>query len=198
MCRYFETIKIQNAEVCNLAWHQQRFEKTLRVLGATKTAYLQDYIEARGDGVWRCKVIYDKNGVKEVTYHPYTPRKITSLKLIDSRIDYPLKALDRSEIDTFFAKRGESDEILLVKNGFVQDTSIANVAFFDGDAWVTPSTPLLEGTTRARYLHAGRLSEKKITKNDIASFSKIAFLNALVDFAIMSIEKTDKDTLIVK
>ncbi len=198
MCRYFETIKIQNAEVCNLAWHQQRFEKTLRVLGATKTVYLQDYIEARGDGVWRCKVIYDKSGVKEVTYHPYTPRKITSLKLIDSHIDYPLKALDRSEIDTLFAKRGESDEILLVKNGFVQDTSIANVAFFDGDAWVTPSTPLLEGTTRARYLHAGRLSEKKITKNDIASFSKIAFLNALVDFAIMSIEKTDKDTLIVK
>jgi 4-amino-4-deoxychorismate lyase len=47
---------------------------------------------------------------------------------------------------------------------------------------LTPSTPLLEGTTRARLLDEGFLSAACLTPKDIQKADKIAIMNAMVGF----------------
>ena len=61
-----------------------------------------------------------------------------------------------------FLIRQDKDDILIVKNGLLTDTSIANIALYDGNDWYTPLHPLLKGTKRAELLDKGVLKEKEI------------------------------------
>jgi 4-amino-4-deoxychorismate lyase len=68
----------------------------------------------------------------------------------------------------------------------VTDTSIANVAFYKDGLWFTPKKPLLEGTTRARLLNAGKIIEKDIGVKELKNYSKVALMNAMIDFDIIT------------
>jgi len=68
---------------------------------------------------------------------------------------------------------------------FVTDTSIANIAFYDNGMWKTPKNPLLKGTTRARLIDEGKLIEADIRVNELRNFSKVALLNAMIDFDVL-------------
>jgi 4-amino-4-deoxychorismate lyase len=72
-----------------------------------------------------------------------------------------------------------------VQGGLVSDTTIANVAFFDGSVWLSPKKPLLEGTTRARLLDEKKIHLADIEANDLKRFKKIALLNAMIGFDIL-------------
>ncbi len=199
MSEFFETICIDEGKAKHLAYHQKRYEATLKAYNDASIISLADVISPPlKEGLQRCRVVYDKEGVLHVTFSPYQPRKITSLKILSSDIEYPKKSTDRSALEELFKQRAECDEILIVKDGYIRDTSIANVAFFDGTRWLTPKNPLLAGTTRARLLDEGRLFEAEIKVEDIASFEKMALLNAMIDFAIISITDHTKDKIVVK
>ncbi len=193
MCRYFETIRIENGKIYNLAYHQRRFERTSGL-----KEKLEKHLTPPKEGVYRAKVIYSKEGVEDVSFYPYRKRSVGTIRLIEADIDYSKKYFDRSALDTLYAKREECDEVLIVRNGLVTDTTIANVAFFDGERWLTPEKPLLEGTTRARYLEKGKVHTADIPVEELGGFTKIALLNAMIDFDIMSIENYQKDRLFVK
>ena len=127
-----------------------------------------------------------------MTYHEYKKREINSLKLVyDDRIDYSLKSTSRDELDALYALRGKCDDILIVKNSLVTDTSIANIAFYDSKKWITPASPLLKGTTRARLLDDGKIFESDVYLDDFKSFSKVALLNAMINFDIITQKKKD-------
>ena len=66
-------------------------------------------------------------------------------------MNYDLKYFDRKIFDDL-KKNIKADDILIIKNGFITDTSIANILFFDGKKWITPKKPLLKGTVRERLL----------------------------------------------
>jgi len=122
-----------------------------------------------------------------VTFHEYKKREINTFKLIfENEIDYAYKSTDREEIDALYQKREDCDEILIIKDLLVTDTSIANIAFYTAEGiWITPKSPLLKGTTRARLLDEGKLVEADIKANELRSFSKVALLNAMIDFDIL-------------
>jgi len=131
--------------------------------------------------------VYDESGVLDVSYHKYIKREVDKIKLVfDDEILYDKKYLNRDNIDMLFENRGECDEILIVKNGKVTDTSIANIAFFDSKKWVTPKEPLLCGTTRERLLKNSFLVEDEIFVDDIFKYKKVALLNAMIDFDIIA------------
>jgi 4-amino-4-deoxychorismate lyase len=90
---------------------------------------------------------------------------VNSLKLVDvcSDFDYHLKFADRSALNSLRELRGDCDEILIVKNGYITDTSYSNVVFTDGQHFVAPSTFLLPGTMRASLLNWGLITEATIT-----------------------------------
>jgi len=183
---FLETIKIDDGEIFNLEYHQKRYESVLKALGANHIQNLQEFITPPEWGLYRCRLIYDTQSV-DVTFHEYKKREIATLKLIfENDIEYAHKSTAREDIDTLFEQREEGDDILIIKNLLVTDTSIANIAFETSDGqWITPKTPLLKGTTRARLLDEGKLLEVDIKVNELRSFKRVALLNAMIDFDIL-------------
>ncbi|WP_281950334.1 aminotransferase class IV family protein [Nitrosophilus kaiyonis] len=183
--KFFETIKIENGKIFHIDYHNKRLNKTIYENFHIKSNFnLQDYINPHESGFFRCKVIYDKD-ILDIRYFPYQQREIKSFKLIESNIDYDYKYLDRKKIDELFEKRDKADEIIIVKNGLITDTSIANIALFDGKKWLTPKKPLLYGTTRERLLKEKKIFEKDIKIEEIKKYKKIALMNAMIGFYIV-------------
>ena len=182
----FETIKIEDGKIFNLDWHNKRFNKTQKELFSnTSSINLKEFISPPTSGLYRCKIIYTDNDIQSVEYFPYKAKKIKKLKVIESQLDYSYKYTNRStfqELSLELAK--DYAEIIIEKNGFLTDTSIANIAFSDGKTWFTPSTPLLKGTTRARLLNEGFLKLKDIKKENIKEYKYFALMNAMIGFRI--------------
>ena len=78
------------------------------------------------------------------------------------------------------------DDIIIEKKGFITDTSIANLAFYDGEQWFTPKNPLLEGTMRAKLLDEGFLQTREIKRSEISHYTKVALMNAMIGFKILN------------
>jgi 4-amino-4-deoxychorismate lyase len=180
--KLLETIKAHEGRVFHLDYHQRRLERSLRTLGFEPAIDLKKLLEPPRKGLIRCRVVYDENGA-EVGYHPYVPRLFNTLQAVTAdTLEYPLKYADRAELDVLFARRRSSQDILIIKNGLVTDTTIANVAFYDGEQWFTPAEPLLRGTTRQRLLDEGKLREREIAYADLKRYEKIAVMNAMLGF----------------
>ena len=187
---FLETIKAVDGEIFHLSFHQKRLESVLRSLGSREFPSLLHLLNPPKKGLYRCRVLYTKDTV-DVSYHPYLQREIHSLKLIyDDTIVYDKKYANRDMLNTLFSLKKEADDILIIKNGLVTDTSIANIAFFDGKKWLTPKTPLLEGVTRERLLEEKKIFKQDIQVEDLASFTKVALLNAMIDFDIIMKDNT--------
>ena len=181
-----ETIKIENAEVFNLSYHQKRFEKSQKDLFNTQTAIaLSSLIKPPLEGVYRCRILYDET-VRSVEYLPYKGKPIHTLKIVSSNISYPYKYADRDALDKLLEDNPEADDVIIEKEGFITDTSIANLAFYDGEQWFTPKKPLLEGTLRAKLLDEGFLQTREIKSSEISHYKKVALMNAMIGFKIIN------------
>lgn len=184
MCPFIETICIRDGVACNIEYHNKRLNQTRTAFQKNvKLLDLADYIHPETvKGIMKCRVLYNED-IEEITYTSYKIRPVNTLKLVFSdTIDYTYKSADREEINRLFGRRGEQDEILIIKRGRVTDTSIANIAFFDGNEWHTPETPLLNGTRRMNLLDSGILVEKEIMWEQLFAYSKITLFNAMIDF----------------
>lgn len=183
---FFETIKSVDGKLFHMPYHQRRYEAVLDSLGIEKVQNLESFIQPPQTGLYRCRLVYDSKGSISVTYHEYKKRDISSLKLIFSNdINYMFKSVNRDEIDTLYNKKNEADDILIIKNLFVTDTSIANIALFRDGIWATPKTPLLKGTTRQRLLDEGKIIEADINVSELRTFTKVALLNAMIEFDVL-------------
>lgn len=179
---YFETIKCEDYEIFNLEYHNKRVANTIAM-----NLNLQEYIYPLSEELLRCKLVYDESGIIEVNYFPYNKREIKSFKLVfNDDIDYSKKYLDRSALDKLYEQKEDCDEIIIVKDGLVTDTTIANIAIKMDGVWFTPRKPLLRGTTRERFLKEGGLISKDITIEMLKSCEKLALMNAMIDFDILN------------
>jgi len=183
---FLETIKALDGRIENLAYHQKRYESVLASYGVVDYKDLGAFLSPPPKGLYRCRVVYTLDKIVEVTYHPYVKRSIKHLKAITANeLDYAKKYVDRKPLNALYAKRGSCDDILIIQNALITDTSIANVAFFDGVDWFTPKQPLLAGTTRQRLLDSGFLQEADIALQSLDQFEKMALMNAMIDFDII-------------
>jgi 4-amino-4-deoxychorismate lyase len=178
-----ETVRIEDGIAYHLPYHEARMRHAVHTLyGKTLDINLSAYIQPPvPTGIWRCRILYDTR-IRDISYHPYQPRTIRRLKMVPTDIDYAFKYADRSAFEKFCETYADYDDIIFIKNGFITDTTIANLAFFDGKRWLTPDTPLLEGTTRARLLDEGKISQAQITSDSIFNFQGVALMNAMVGF----------------
>lgn len=185
MCLLLETIKLEKGSACNLKYHQQRVDESRRILlGIQEPLNIGSAIivPARAKhGVYKCRVIYGKE-IREIQYIPYLLKKIKSLQLVEaSDINYNFKYASRECFDSLLDDC-KCDEILIVKNGLITDTSFSNIIFFDGNSWVTPAHPLLKGTKRQQLLDEGRIIAEEIRPQDLKHFSKAMLINSMLDF----------------
>ncbi len=173
---YFESIKCKNYKAYNLKYHQKRINKTIK----NKKIRLDNIIPPSKELI-KCKVVYNKNKVLNISYEPYTPKDIKTFKLVyDDDIKYSKKSIDRKCIDRL--DNTKCDEIIIVKNNLITDTSIANIAIFYNNTWLTPKKCLLKGTMRAKYIKKGVLKPFDINVNMLKQAKKIALLNAMIGF----------------
>ncbi|MBW6535217.1 MAG: aminotransferase class IV family protein [Mariniphaga sp.] len=184
-----ETIKCKNGELSNLCYHQARFNLTRRALFRLKEKIsLEKFIEIPKKcrtGLFRCRIIYDEK-IEKIEFHSHQYRSVRSLKLIEANdLDYRFKYTNRQKLNSLFEQRGNCDDILIVKNGFITDSYIANVVFFDGRKWWTPDTPLLPGTQRARLIHEKKISVCPLTPKDLPKYEKAGLINAMQDLEEM-------------
>lgn len=182
----FESLSVVNGEILNKDYHIKRFEAAYTVLYHHLPTYnLLEKIDIPfqfQSGRVKLRISYGKNG-KDYAFRKYQKKEVKRLKIVrDNGIDYALKWEDRSHLDALFKKREHSDDILILKNGKITDTSYANIVFFDGYHWVTPATFLLNGTCRARLLDLGQIKEENILLKDLSSFKGFQLINALLDF----------------
>jgi 4-amino-4-deoxychorismate lyase len=177
-----ETVHVQDGQPAHLDYHQQRVDESLKQLGYAARYNLASLIKVPDSALYRCRIVYDETNF-EISYIPYRKRAVRTLQPVQADgLDYALKYADRSALDALFEQRGAADDILIIKNGMVTDTSIANIAFFDGQRWVTPKHPLLKGTTRARLLVEKKIFESEIRLDDLPKFTRFALLNAMIGF----------------
>jgi 4-amino-4-deoxychorismate lyase len=185
MCQLFETIRIFNGKPGNLTLHDKRMNLTRKkIFGRNDTLRLSDYIQVPEEfrtGLTRCRIIYGPS-IRSTEYSLYVPAMIKTLKLVyaDTLI-YDYKYLDRTNLSRLINK-SIADDILIIKDGFVTDSSFANIVFTDGKHWVTPDTPLLCGTMREKLLIQGIIRKERITINNLSQYTHFRLVNAMLGF----------------
>lgn len=143
---------------------------------------LQAWTPNNQKGLQKCRIKY-ANEIIEIGFFPYTFPKINSLKiLVDNDIDYSFKYDDRSALNLLYKQRETCDDILIIKNGLITDTSYANILFYNGKDWLTPEKPLLKGTQRAKLLSEEKIKTADIRLEDLKYFTNARLINAMIRF----------------
>lgn len=194
--RFIETVCISCGKVCNIQAHNERMNYTRKFhFGDSADLSLENYISAdEANRLFsdaprvRCRVTYS-DVIEKVEYFKYDIRRVDKLKLVeDNEADYSFKSADRSVLDRNFVLRENADDVLIVRNGRVTDTSIANVAFLKDNIWYTPQFPLLKGTRRRILLERCMIMESDIKAEDIHKFERVRLFNAMIDFGEIDLD----------
>ena len=178
----FGTIKVKNGKLLNLEYHQKRIDYTREFFGFTKQLDLKKYdFDLAKHGQYRLRIDYDEE-IKGFTCKAFTCREFTKFRVVESDIKYDYKYTNRDKLD---ALKTDETEIIIVKDGYIRDTTVANIALYINGYWLTPKKPLLKGTTRARLIDDGFLKCANLTIEDLKKAENFAIMNALIDFKII-------------
>jgi len=186
MCLFIETINIIEGKPQHPEYHAQRFRQTYRYFfGKHPKAELFEAIRKQYPpslhGQVKCTVTYD-SVIRNITFSPYRKKNINSLQLVRAdNLDYSFKYANRDALNNLLNHKGSCDEILIVKNNMVTDTSFSNIIFYDGKRWITPARPLHKGTKRAFLLNEKLILEKDIMVHDLGFFQYASLINAMLD-----------------
>jgi len=185
MCLLVETIRIEDGVPVNLSFHNERMIRTRNELfGISDHIDILNFLSVPPDkknGLVKCRVEYDRE-IRKIEYLPYVIKPVSALKIIDGgEISYGYKFIDRKEIGKLMERRGGCDDILIIKNGMVTDTSFSNVVLLDQKGnWITPSSFLLPGTMRAFLLKSGLIRESTVRLSDLKNFTLLKLINAMI------------------
>jgi len=185
MSLLLETIKISHRRICNIKYHNRRFNDARQQLfGKHDILNLESLIKLPPDlnqWIYKCRIIYNDR-IHSIEFSPHTPRIVRSLKLVRSdEIDYSYKYSDRKSLELLLEQKEACDDILIVKNGFISDTSFSNILFQEpGGSWITPDTPLLNGTMRQYLLDIGLIHAGQVKPEDIRQFERARLVNCMM------------------
>ncbi len=192
MCRFIESIKLQDGKFYRIALHQARVDKVfadfypaVKPINLVELLIKSDFPET---GIHKCRIVFDSE-MQSLEYIPYVRREIKSLKLVETDMEtLPYKIEDRTKLDIAFAKREACDDVLMIRNDLLTDTSYSNIALFDGENWITPKSPLLFGVNRAQLVAENKLIQKDIKVSELFNFQRISLFNAMIEFGEMEIQ----------
>jgi len=149
-------------------------------------------------GVVKCRIIYDRE-IHTVTYEHYKIKHIQSVKIVHApSIEYLHKYQDRKALDALYQKKGNCDDIIIVKNGKITDSYYSNLAFLKNGMWYTPAHSLLDGTMRTLLLEKKKIKAKQILLEEIRTYESISFFNAMIPFKQVVIATESVDPIVIK
>ncbi|MDC8105885.1 aminotransferase class IV [Chryseobacterium sp. PTM-20240506] len=190
MFQFIESIKVEDQEVFLLDLHQKRVNETFAHFGKEGSIDLSKLFKSLNhdeDGLFKLRIAYDLDKKVRTQMIPYAIPEILDFQLVENNtFDYSFKFEDRKELEKMKMK-SKAEEIIIVKNNHITDTSFSNILFMKGKEWFTPSTYLLNGVQRQNLLKKKKIKETEITLQNIKEFSHFQLINALNDFDDMFI-----------
>ncbi len=182
---FLETIRIVDGIIGNALAHEERILQTATHFGFTAP---KKFVAELGrslphdlrEGKVKCRVLYHEK-IEEITFERYIPKKVESLKLIEASPDYRFKYADRQVLEALLQQKGECDEILITRDGFITDTSYSNVVLTREGKLFTPARPLLNGTKRQQLLQRGIIQPKDIHRESLGEYERVILINAMLD-----------------
>ncbi len=190
MSQFIESIKIEDQKAYLLDFHQKRVNETFAHFGAEGSINLEKIfkdLQHDEDGLYKWRVVYDLQKNVKTQLIPYAIAEIENFQLVENNdIDYSYKSEDRKEFEQLKVK-AKTDEIIIVKNNHITDTSYSNLLFLKDETWYTPTTYLLNGVQRQHLLKNKKIKEAEITLQNIREFTHFQLINALNDFDDMFI-----------
>jgi len=179
-----ETIRCFHSQLENIEFHNRRMLHTQEALfDAHDFRDLRELIQIPDllpTHVYKCRVTYRRH-IESIEWEIYARRQIASLQLVhDETIDYSFKYRQRHDLDRIYSQRKECDDVLIVRNGYLTDTYVCNIALLNDNNWLTPAEPLLKGTQREYLLRKGIISPAYIRAEDLNNFTQIRLFNAMM------------------
>ena len=195
MSQFIESIKVEDQEIFLLDLHQKRVNQTFTHFGKEESIDLGkifNSLQHDEDGLFKLRISYDLDKRVRTQMIPYAIPEIQNYQLVENNsFDYSFKFEDRKELDKMKMK-SKAEEIIIVKNNHVTDTSFSNLLFLKGKEWFTPNTCLLNGVQRQYLLKQKKIRETEITLQNIKQFTHFQIINALNDFDDMFIYPIDR------
>lgn len=187
----FESVKIENGHISNWDKHWKRMQNSARGLWGKELHFPTLYHELTrfsSPGLFKCKIKYNPFQYS-IDVHAYQKRKLEYLQIVvDDDIDYSLKFTNRMCFEKHTQLLSVQKDILIVKHGFLSDTSYSNIALWNGNEWHTPQSPLLFGIRREVLLQEKKLIERNIALNDLVNYQKISLINAMLDLGEVELD----------
>ena len=191
MINFFESIKIVDGKIYNMQYHLNRMNKALQTFYNEENYFKNLDIaipENYKIGFFKCRIVYNKE-IVSTQFEPYIIRKITKCFFVsDYFINYAHKFTNRIFIENYTKNLEPNEEIIFIKNNSLTDSSFSNICLFDGKNWHTPKQPLLHGTKRQQLINENQIIEKDISIDDVKSYKKICFINALLELGDLELE----------
>ena len=192
----FESICVEDYKLKLSELHQKRMDDAYFKYFNSKNKWsiekIFDSLKIQSNHKYKLKINYSDIEY-EIILEKYSKNKIKSLKCVElNNYSYDLKYTDRSVINRNYKLKSFCDDILIIKNGLVTDSSYCNIVFFDGLRWVTPKQPLLNGVQRNFLLTKKKIFEKKIYVNQITKYKSFVLINSMIEFNITDAINTNK------
>lgn len=182
--RFIESILFKDGVYINLPLHQARVDRVFdRFAPGNESHNLYSILpDLKMQEICKLRLVYDtENETFDLDFSEYQARKIETLEILHSKtFDYSLKYENRDHINALVSKSA-ADDIIISIDDHLTDGSYFNLAFWDGNEWFTPDTPLLKGVRRTQLINEERIKESEIQISDLSSFSKVSLINAMID-----------------
>ncbi len=186
MSQFIDAIKILDGKAKRLAYHQQRAIAALKAFYPDVRCFnIEDFIQNYNlprNGLFKLRIEY----TDKITTHsliPYEKKDIKSLKTVYINTpSHTFKLANRDVFNQALSHKENCDDVLLIRDGLITDTSYANIALYTNGTWFTPLNPIIFGVNRQSLIDKNLIVPKDISIDTIYNYEKIAIFNAMIEF----------------
>lgn len=184
MFRFIESIKVEEQKAFLLEYHQKRVNDTFKHFKKENPPHLLKIfreLQHPENGLFKLRIVYDVDGNYEFEIQPYSVPLISDFQMVNGDdLKYCFKYENR-QFFTELKSEAKAEEIIIVQNDHITDTSFSNLIFLRNETWFTPSDFLLNGVQRQFLLKNNQIRETEITVGNLKTFSHFRIINAMND-----------------
>lgn len=196
MYQFFESIKVEDQQVFLLDLHQKRIDETFASFGedvpSLNLSEITKTLKIDENGLYKLRISYDIQRNYNAKLIPYAIPETDDFQLVvNDNLEYHFKSEDRKRF-LVLKEKSPAEEVIIVQNGSITDTTFSNILFLKDKEWFTPKSFLLNGVMRQDLLRNKKIKEAEITLNTIKDYSHFQLINAMNDFDDMFIYPISK------
>lgn len=179
---FLETIRIDHGVVQLLDAHQRRLSHVFsfhypNIEPHDLSALAWDDIPS--DGIYKCRILYNSSQLHR-QFIPYEKKSINSVVFEEGVVNYPFKYSFRLPWNIWADHAQDSQEVIVVSDGLIRESTYANVAFQIDGQWLTPTEPIFHGVMREYLIAQKTITPSKLSISDVMRSDSVRLFNAMM------------------